>query len=134
MRIVGLMSGTSLDGIDVACVDVDDASEKPAIELVAFATVPYERKLRDALRALSPPAPGSAAQVARLDVELGEKFAAAALELAREQGIAVDTVDLIGSHGHTLLHDPRGSPPSTLQIGSGDVIAARTGVTTVNDF
>ncbi|HXM18057.1 MAG TPA: anhydro-N-acetylmuramic acid kinase [Candidatus Tumulicola sp.] len=134
MRIIGLMSGTSLDGIDAAAIDVDERDGRLDLKLVAFATTPYAPALHAQLRAAMPPAPGSTAEVSRLHASVGEAFASAALALADHAGFATRSVQLIGSHGHTLFHDGRGPQPSTLQIGAPAIIAARTGVTTVGDF
>jgi anhydro-N-acetylmuramic acid kinase len=134
VRIIGLMSGTSLDGIDAAAVEVKDGERRPDIALLAFKTSPYPSALREELRAGLPPSRGSTAGVSRLNAFLGEAFASAALSLSQENGFSMDSIDYIGSHGHTLFHDGRGSPASTLQIGSPAIIAARTGVTTIADF
>ncbi len=133
MRIIGLMSGTSLDGIDAAAVEVKDGERRLDVALLAFKTSPYPDELREELRAGLPPSRGSTAGVSRLNALVGEAFASAALSLAKN-GFSMDSIDYIGSHGHTLFHDGRGSPVSTLQIGSPAIIAARTGVTTIADF
>jgi anhydro-N-acetylmuramic acid kinase len=130
-RIVGLMSGTSADGIDAALVEVDDRSR--SVRLLAFVTAPLAPSLRarlhDARRA-------SAERLCELDALLGEQFASAALAVIASAGLQPADIDLIGSHGQTVSHlPPSASPtPSTLQIGQGAVIAERTGIPVICDF
>lgn len=125
---VGLISGTSADGIDAALVAFD-----PAPRLVAGKTIAYPPELRGELldfmegRYCGEPID----QLLRLDRSLGERFAGAAGTLLAELGIATDAVRAIGSHGQTLRHRP---PDSTLQIGDPNRIAALLGVTVVADF
>src|ERR1700674_2717842 len=97
MRIIGLMSGTSLDGIDAAAIDVDERDGRLDLKLVAFATTPYAPALHAQLRAAMPPAPGSTAEVSRLHASVGEAFASAALALADPAGFATRSVPLIRS-------------------------------------
>lgn len=124
---IGLMSGTSVDAIDAALVRFD-----PRPSVVAARSFPLARDLRARLRAITDQTPlGIAAQ---LDVELGRLFAAAALELLRDAGLPPAAVRAIGSHGQTIWHAPASEPPYTLQIGDPNVIAERTGITTVADF
>ncbi len=130
MRVAGLISGTSLDGIDVAVVDIGNR-----IEAVAFKTVPYPPEVRDAILAISN-TNAHTAQIARLNFLLGELFAAA----LRSAEVPLDTIELIGSHGQTIFHE--GDPvellgyriASTMQIGEPAVIAERTGIPVVADF
>jgi anhydro-N-acetylmuramic acid kinase len=114
MRVAGLISGTSVDGIDVAVVDIDDTR----LEVIAATTVPYPPEVRQAILAVS-----SVAEVSGLNFLLGELFA----DAVKQTGIKVE---LIGSHGQTIFH----GVGSTLQIGEGAVIAERTGVPVVSDF
>jgi anhydro-N-acetylmuramic acid kinase len=119
---VGLMSGTSADGVTAALVSVS-ARE---VRVLRYRTYPYPAVLKRRVLA----APGlSVAELSRLNVELGEAFAAAALKIA---GRARPFV--IGSHGQTVWHGPDAVPPNTLQIAEPAVIAERTGVTVVADF
>jgi anhydro-N-acetylmuramic acid kinase len=136
MRIAGIMSGTSLDGIDVAIVDVRGREQ---IRVPAFETTPYPRRVREALLAVSN-ADTHTAQIARLNFLLGELFAEAVKRTCEHAQIPLDSVDLIGSHGQTIFHE--GTPAkflrfeiaSTLQIGEPAVIAERTGIPVVSDF
>jgi anhydro-N-acetylmuramic acid kinase len=126
MRVAGLISGTSVDGIDVAVVDIDDG-----IQVVATKTVPYPAEVRDAILSVS-----DAANISRLNFLLGELFA----EALQNTGVPLQTIELIGSHGQTIFHE--GQPveylgrkiASTMQIGEAAVIAARTGIETIADF
>jgi anhydro-N-acetylmuramic acid kinase len=136
IRVAGLMSGTSVDGVDVAIVDIRDAK----VRLVAFEVFPYKPALRAEILALCHPDSARLDRVCHLNHVLGEVFAEAVLKLCRRHGIAADSIDLIGSHGQTIWHQPEGGRyggrmiRSTLQIGEPSVIAQRTGITTVADF
>ena len=134
MRVVGLMSGTSVDGIDVAVVEISGAPPALHMEQLAFATVPWATHIRDEIFA-GFHQPTSSAALCRLNFTLGEAFAAATLRVLSEAGIDPQSIDLIGSHGQTLWHDVQhGQVTSTLQLGEPAVIAARTGITTVGNF
>ena len=138
--VVGLMSGTSFDGVDAALVRISGRGRHLEAELVRFVCFPFGDHLRCRIGA----APVVAApDIARLDFDLGDAFADAALAVIESAGLTPAGVDLIGSHGQTVWHDPpsdrSGSPGpwrrgATLQIGQPDVIAARTGIVTVADF
>ncbi|GBE10022.1 anhydro-N-acetylmuramic acid kinase [bacterium BMS3Bbin12] len=127
---IGLMSGTSMDAIDAALVDLEHA---PALLATHRRVLPED--LRRDLRAL---AEGGIAQelecYGRLDATLGELFAEAARAVLREAGLGPDRVRAIGSHGQTVRHRPDGPHPFSLQIGDPNLIAERSGVTTVADF
>ena len=135
VRVIGLMSGTSADGIDAALVEwPDDAAARP-LRLAAYREEPFEPSLQDRIHALAAgrlPAADVLRELAALDVLLGERFAAAAAAVAREAGVSLASVDAIASHGQTVAHHPELS--ATLQIGDPSRIAERTGVTTVADF
>lgn len=128
---LGLMSGTSLDGIDAALVDL---SAHPPKVLTAQ-TQPYAAGFRAQLLEL---AQGSASNEIELlgciDTQLGELFAAAATSLLASSGISANQVLAIGSHGQTIRHRAQGPHPFSLQIGDPNIIAERTGITTVADF
>jgi len=134
---IGLISGTSMDGIDVALVRDGDGSPR-TLEVVAFMTLPFPAQVRVALRRCQ--REGRLEALARLNMLLGELFADAALAVMNEAGVDAGEVACIGSHGQTLLHSPEPSSEygrevrATLQIGEAAVIAARTGITTVADF
>jgi anhydro-N-acetylmuramic acid kinase len=127
--VAGIMSGTSLDGIDVAIVDIRGAR----VETVAFRSRPYPRKVRAEILGVSN-APTHTAAISRLNFVLGELYAAAVIDTCRRARVPLDSVKLIGCHGQTIYHEGRGAPASTLQIGEADVIAERTGIAVVSGF
>ena len=129
---LGLISGTSADGIDVALVQC--AADGPC-ELVRGRTYRWEGALRARLIALGQG--GDAAsldELGTLDVRVAQAFADAARELLDEAGIAPAQVRALGSHGQTVRHRPQNEAPFTWQLGDGNVIAERSGITTVADF
>ena len=126
MRVAGIMSGTSLDGVDVAIVDI----EGRRVRTVAFHTTPYSNSLRRAILDVSD-ATTTTASISRLSFRLGEVYARAVLDTCRRKQIPLDSIHLIGCHGQTIYHE---SGRNTLQIGEAAVIAERTGVPVVSDF
>ena len=135
MLVIGLMSGTSADGIDAVLVRLEGPGAAPQWKLIAHAHRPFERTLREMIFAACSPKDSSVDQIARLNFALGEEFALAARQLEAELRLAA-RAELIGSHGQTLWHDVAadGRVTATLQIGEAAVIAARTGVPTIADF
>lgn len=132
LRVVGLMSGTSLDGCDAALVSLTPRAEGLDVRMEAFLTLPMPPALRTRIQRQLDPATSSVDALAELNMRLGAFFAEAAEQvIARAGGGAPD---LIGSHGQTLWHRPSGEAPCTLQLGDGSLIAQRTGITTVSDF
>jgi anhydro-N-acetylmuramic acid kinase len=136
MRVIGLISGTSTDGIDAALVEISGAGAQ--LKLLRFEVYPYPRGLRRRLLSLA--ANGALQEACHLNFYIGELFAEAAARITRAAGFDLAQIDLIGSHGQTLCHLPtqrregRYRLRSTLQLGEPSVIAERTGVTTVADF
>ena len=130
MRVAGLISGTSVDGIDVAVVDI---AQK--IDTIAFKTVPYPPGVREAVLSISN-TDTHTGRIARLNCLLGELFAHA----VKICGVPLDTIELIGSHGQTIFHEGDAvelfgfQVASTFQIGEPAVIAERTGIPVVADF
>ncbi len=147
-RIIGLMSGTSLDAIDVAMVRITGHGTTAEIKLEHFRSYPFPPKIRSAVRDLFDPKRARVDQICRYDFILGELFAAAVNRLLTETGIRRDRVDLVAAAGQTIWHDPEPivlSPDvdwidhpietsSTLAIGQSAVIAERTGIITVGDL
>ena len=127
MRVAGLMSGTSLDGIDVALVDVVPRGERYAVDVVRFATVAHAPALRARLRAALPPNDATLATLAALDRELGVAFAQAARAV-----VGAERVDLVATHGQTMYHD--GARRLTLQAGDPYVLRDALGATVAFDF
>jgi anhydro-N-acetylmuramic acid kinase len=135
MLIIGLMSGTSLDAIDAAVVELRQDDSTLALRPRAYLEHPFPPRLRERLRALLPPEPGSVAEVCELNVLLGETFAEATRVVVAQGGLTLEQVDLIASHGQTVYHQVApGSVRSTLQLGAPAVIAERTGRSVVADF
>lgn len=138
MKIIGLMSGTSADGVDAALVEIQEGAQQPAIRLLAFETFPYPPGVRE--RVLTVASGGSTADVCHLNALVGELFAEAVLTLLARVGLSAAAVDLIGSHGQTIHHLPDICADgghvvrSTLQIGEPAIIAERTGITTIANF
>jgi len=134
MRVVGLMSGTSVDGIDAAVVDIPDDVRR--LRVLAFVSVPFAPPLRERIFRAFRPETSSVDELCRLNFDLGEAFAAAALQAIAAARLTTNDVGLIGSHGQTVWHDvvPDGQVTSTLQLGEPCVIAERTGITTIADF
>ncbi len=135
MRIIGLISGTSIDAIDAALVEIKRDEHVLHLDVKAFRMQPWDEALRERLRGLMPPDIGSTAAVCELNVLAGEAFAHAARRLAEDAGTGLDAVDLIASHGQTVYHQVApGATRSTLQLGAAAVIAERTGCTVAADF
>ncbi len=138
-RVIGLMSGTSADGVDAALVEIQEDGLRPQVRVLAHATYPYDAALRAQILAASYPESSSVDLICHLNVALGECFAAAAMAVAHTAGVPLDQIALIGSHGQTIYHIPEATHTplrcsSTLQIGEPCVIAERTGIPTVADF
>lgn len=135
MLIVGLMSGTSLDGVDAALVEVGGSSAGDvSVRTVRSLTVPYDEDQREAIHAAI--GAGTAEALCALHADLGEWLAAAALRVCDEAGVPPHSVDAIGSHGQTVWHRPpaAGRRGATLQLGDAATIAERTGIAVVSDF
>ncbi|NII10585.1 anhydro-N-acetylmuramic acid kinase [Oleiagrimonas sp. C23AA] len=128
---IGLMSGTSVDGIDAALCRFEGSQ----VQTLAAHNHAWPERLREQLLAV---AQGERQldldRYGQLDVAVGQQFAAATLALLKRAGAAAAEVTAIGSHGQTIRHRPYGDTPFTLQIGDASVIAERTGIDTVADF
>lgn len=123
MRVAGIMSGTSLDGIDVAVIETGRR-----VQTLAHKTVPYPKAVREAILKVSN-ADCHTREISRLNFLLPELYAN-----ALGDWVSKYRIKLIGCHGQTIFHEPNGNPPNTLQIGDGSVLAERTGVPVVSDF
>lgn len=124
--VIGLMSGTSLDGVDLAYVKFDNLNN---FEIIKSATIPYSEKWITILKDIALLSKGDA-RLADLDIELGEYFSKLILEFITLNNLLA--IDLIASHGHTVHHQPKDG--YTLQIGNGKVIFEKTKIRTVFDF
>ena len=131
LRYIGLMSGTSMDGIDAVLLEVGDNRFRVTSSLHRDYPTALAKRLRTAI---TDPDSVGLDDYGRMDVEVGEMFAATASALLSEAGLQSGDIRAIGSHGQTILHRPRANPPCTLQIGDPNVIAERTGIDVVADF
>ena len=132
MRVIGLMSGTSADGIDAAVMSIaDNAANGLDWQLLAHHARPFEPALREAILACARPDTGTVDRICALNVQLGEVSAKVVLAAAAQAGLKPDQIDLVGSHGQTIWHIPQSA---TLQIGSAATIAERTGISVVSNF
>jgi len=140
MLVLGLMSGTSADGIDVALAGISGAPPRVKARLLNHTAVKFPAQVRAEILRVAEQRAITAGELSQLNFRLGQLFADAAKTACERFRVAVSSVDLIGSHGQTIFHQGRAVPylggrvASTLQIGEGAVIAAETGVTTVADF
>lgn len=132
---LGLISGTSADGIDAALVRFDDDHAHARPTLLHGRTHAWQPALRERLVALGQQAQAlTLDEVGELDVRIGHAFAAAALATLRDAGLTARDITAIGSHGQTLRHHPHGDAPFTLQLGDAHVMAERCGIPVVADF
>eukprot|EP01114_Cavostelium_apophysatum_P013961 TRINITY_DN3493_c0_g1_i1.p1 TRINITY_DN3493_c0_g1~~TRINITY_DN3493_c0_g1_i1.p1 ORF type:complete len:419 (+),score=77.74 TRINITY_DN3493_c0_g1_i1:33-1289(+) len=149
MRVIGVLSGTSVDGVDVAVVDLPSEGESLAgldIKLIGFETIPWKEQHREAINYLISNGAGKGVDVKKICLEnfrIGEGFADAILLALEHLHVPVESVDLVGSHGQTIWHETtqeveegrvKTKVLATLQIGEAAIIAQKLGVTTVSDF
>jgi anhydro-N-acetylmuramic acid kinase len=131
MHYIGLMSGTSVDGIDAALVSIPLNGR---LTLLASHQHPFPAALRDAIQALMQPGQNEIERAGELDVQLGRLFAEAVHALLAKCSVNASSIRAIGSHGQTIRHRPRAAYPFSRQIGNPSVVAEETGITTVADF
>jgi anhydro-N-acetylmuramic acid kinase len=132
--VIGLMSGTSADGVDVALVEIIGSGLTTEISLIAFETIPYKPEIRDRIFDLFSVETARVDEICTMNFVLGKLFAESTLAVLDKVDIAPTQVDLIGSHGQTIHHMPSAPTPATLQIGEPAVIAHETGIPTIADF
>lgn len=138
--IIGLMSGTSLDGLDVALCRFTGSGDQSKVEVVRFATVSYDAEFKSEIRRVFAKKEIDFQHLTLLNAVVAEKHAAIINQCLTEWKISAEEIDLIASHGQTVFHAPRifhglpDYPNATLQIGDGDHIARRTGIITLSDF
>ncbi|MBI2066975.1 MAG: anhydro-N-acetylmuramic acid kinase [Deltaproteobacteria bacterium] len=128
---VGLMSGTSIDGIDAAVVRFSSKADQKPLHLVAFETYRFPQKIRKRVLACSDGKFSDKEELCRLHFELGELFAGAVKKICHKAKIPIGRIDFIGSHGQTVCHLGQ---EGSVQLGEPSIIAERTGITTVADF
>ena len=146
-NVIGLMSGTSVDGIDAAIVEITGHGLETTVNLIAFETFPFPLDLPQRILALCQPDTSRVDDICEMNFYIGYLFAEAVKYILQKSGMRASDIHLIGSHGQTIHHLPRDpntiSPhrtarnikkPSTLQIGEPAVIAHETGIPTIADF
>lgn len=151
MKAIGLMSGTSADGIDAALIGIKGKGPGCKVNLLSFKRFPFPEGLQKLIHKASTPEYGRVDLICHLNFLMGELFAEAAIGVVKKTGYKMEDIDIIGSHGQTIYHIPTGVKSSefgvwsselnrksqiasTLQIGEPSIIAERTGVTTIADF
>ena len=139
-QIIGLMSGTSMDGLDVALCEVSGAGEDTSVRIIHYKTVDYTPEIKTEIRKVFAKETINFPHLAMLNPWIGNLHAQMILDCLKEWSIAPAEVDLIASHGQTVMHAPKSLhnqanfPNATLQIGDGDHIAVKTGIITISDF
>ena len=131
---LGLMSGTSVDGVDAALLAFERDLEGDRFDILGTLGRPHPPALRDAIATLCTPGGDGLDEAGRVDREVARAFADTALALLERCGLSATRVAAIGSHGQTVRHRRGGDAPFTLQLGDPNTIAERTGITTVADF
>jgi anhydro-N-acetylmuramic acid kinase len=138
--VVGLMSGTSADGIDACLVKINNAGKNLRVKTLGCKTFKFSPELQQRIIQISDPAYQNLDEVIRLNMVLGDYFAQAVFSAAKACGYEISEIDLIGSHGQTVRHLPECKKTlgkkvrATFQIGEPSVIASKTGIITVGDF
>ena len=139
-KIIGLMSGTSMDGLDVALCEISGAGESTEVTLLNFDTVDYSEEIKAEIRKVFAKQTIDFQHLALLNEWIGVLHANMILDCLQRWNVAVNEVDLVASHGQTVMHAPKilhnqeKFPNATLQIGDGDHIAVKTGIITLSDF
>ena len=129
-HFIGVMSGTSLDGIDVVLAAINES----VVAQQASLSYPIPVAIKEDILAICQGQTLTLSQLGQLDTRLGRLFADAVLALMRQENVQPTDIVAIGCHGQTVWHEPTGEAPNTLQIGDNNQIAAHTGVTVVGDF
>ena len=138
--VIGLMSGTSADGVDAVLVKISGSGTDTSVQQLAFVSPPYTAEVRERILRVAAGDFGGSKELCQMNVLLGELFADACLMLCKEAGVDPKDIDLIGTHGQTVYHIPveesyLGTPlTGTLQIGEPSILCERIGAVTVSDF
>jgi anhydro-N-acetylmuramic acid kinase len=139
-KIIGLMSGTSLDGLDIAYCEISGNGQNTTVKLLQFKTVDYPGSLKADIRKVFAAKLADLEHVTLLNPWLGNLHGQWILEALAEWQVAPSEVDLVASHGQTIFHAPKINRANdqfgdaTLQIGDGDHVAVKTGIITLSDF
>lgn len=138
--IIGLMSGTSLDGLDIALCEFTGYGTETEVEVLEFSTVPYKEEFKEKIKAIFSKREVDLEHVCLMNAYIGSLHADLVLECLKKWQVMPNMVDVIASHGQTIYHAPASQhmikemPNATLQIGDGDHIAVKTGILTLSDF
>lgn len=138
--IIGLMSGTSLDGLDIACCKITNYGINTNIQLLNFTTIPYNIEFKHKIKHIFSKEKIESVQLTALNEMIGIYHAKCINKSLKKWGLSSNDIDLIASHGQTIFHAPKNYhkqkslPNCTLQIGDGDHIAVNTGIITISDF
>jgi len=139
-KIIGLMSGTSMDGLDIALCDITGAGLATKVNVLQFTTLPYDEFMKEQILSVFSKEMVSLEKLTLLNAWIASEHAQMVNTTLAGWGISADTIDLIASHGQTIYHAPKSLHPNdifgnaTLQIGDGDHIAVQTGIITLSDF
>ncbi len=139
-RVVGLMSGTSVDGIDAALVEIEGDPYDGAVRLIEFENKPFPEPVKQEIFRLFDKNYATIDRIGAMNVLLGDLYAKAALSVIDKAGLQAAEIDYIGSHGQTIYHHPQKENQEgfcfgyTVQIGEGAVIANRTRIPCISDF
>lgn len=134
---VGIMSGTSLDGIDIALVKMNDSGLNTKLHLIGFQTIPFEEELRDEIKRSLSIEKSNVELICSLNFKLGYAFSNAVKKVCKNLNFDISKIDFIGSHGQTIFHIPKDSnefKKSTLQIGEPSIIAYELGCQVISNF
>lgn len=139
-KIIGLMSGTSMDGLDIAFCEITGAGLATKVQLLHFTTVPYDQHMKEQILSVFSKENVSLQKLTLLNAWIATQHANMVNASLNTWGVSATEVDVIASHGQTIYHAPKSLHPNdefdnaTLQIGDGDHIAVKTGVITLSDF
>lgn len=138
--VIGLMGGTSADGVDAVLVRIDGWGEETRMEQLAYVSIPFEDEVRRRILDIARGNFGGSRELGRMNMLLGELYLDACTQLCRQAGLALSQIDLIGSHGQTVYHQPLKEPylgrelAATYQIGDVSILCEKTGAPVVSDF
>lgn len=138
--VIGLMSGTCTDGVDAALVEIEGNGMNTKVRLLSFLTIPYEEELRNLLLRIASGSYGGSYEISKANVLLGHLFAEACVAVCEKGNMPIEKIDFIGSHGHTIFHQPKEELyfghliQSTLQIGEAAIVSERMKCPVIADF
>ena len=136
MYAIGLMSGTSLDGVDSALIEIKEENGIETFKLINFITLEYPETFRKKLLNNLSDDTAKLSEICSLNFEISDYFVLAIDEVLKGTGLKYQDIEFVASHGQTIWHDPKGlaGRASTLQIGEGSVITSKTKITVINNF